>query len=146
MTSKPLPNCSLISAKAEALCVHSLNRKIQCPNNKAVCKKRHLIENLFAKTEDWRRIHTRYDRCAHTFVSAILIKVTFIFSMCSMRAKTKAFQIGRDILEPCLGLALSGTKVYTPANLFGLASGTPFNENRNDRFWLCRPCVWRVLC
>ncbi|MGD9476667.1 IS5/IS1182 family transposase, partial [Shinella sp. G-2] len=28
---------------------------------------------------DWRRIATRYDRCAHTFFSAICIAATIIF-------------------------------------------------------------------
>ena len=32
-----------------------------------------------AKLKDWRRIHTRYDRCAHTFMSAICIAATVIF-------------------------------------------------------------------
>ena len=55
------------------------NRKVQYPYDKAVYKKRHLVENLFAKIKDWRRIHTRYDRCAHTFMSAIAIAATVIF-------------------------------------------------------------------
>lgn len=55
------------------------NRKVQYHYDKAVYKKRHLIENLFAKIKDWRRIHTRYDRCAHTFMSAIAIAATVIF-------------------------------------------------------------------
>jgi len=55
------------------------NRKVQCPYDKAVYKKRHLVENLFAKIKDWRRIHTRYDRCAHAFMSAIAIAATVIF-------------------------------------------------------------------
>ena len=29
--------------------------------------------------KDWRRIHTRYDRCAHTFMAAIVIAATVIF-------------------------------------------------------------------
>ena len=37
------------------------------------------IENMFGKLKDWRRIHTRYDRCAHTFMSAICIAATVIF-------------------------------------------------------------------
>jgi hypothetical protein len=37
------------------------------------------IENMFGKIKDWRRIHTRYDRCAHTFMSAICIAATVIF-------------------------------------------------------------------
>lgn len=34
---------------------------------------------MFGKLQDWRRIHTRYDRCAHTFMSAICIAATVIF-------------------------------------------------------------------
>jgi transposase len=42
-------------------------------------KQRHKIENMFAKLKDWRRIATRYDRCAHTYMSAICIAATVIF-------------------------------------------------------------------
>ena len=42
-------------------------------------KQRHKVENMFAKLKDWRRISTRYDRCAHTFFSAICIAATVIF-------------------------------------------------------------------
>jgi transposase len=31
------------------------------------------------RLKDWRRIHTRYDRCAHTFTSAIAIAATILF-------------------------------------------------------------------
>jgi transposase len=34
---------------------------------------------MFGKLKDWRRIATRYDRCAHTFFSAICIAAIFIF-------------------------------------------------------------------
>ena len=55
------------------------NRKIQIPHDSALYKKRHVVENMFAKLKDWRRIAMRYDRCAHTFFSAICIAATFIF-------------------------------------------------------------------
>ncbi len=42
-------------------------------------RQRHKIENMFGRLKDWRRIHTRYDRCAHTFMSAICIAATVIF-------------------------------------------------------------------
>ena len=42
-------------------------------------RQRHKIENMFARLKDWRRIHTRYDRCAHTFLSAIAFAAVFIF-------------------------------------------------------------------
>ena len=40
-------------------------------HDRALYRQRHRIENMFGKLKDWRRVHTRYDRCAHTFVSAI---------------------------------------------------------------------------
>ena len=42
-------------------------------------KQRHKIESLFASLKDWRRIATRYDRCAHAFFSAICIAAVVIF-------------------------------------------------------------------
>ena len=44
-----------------------------------ICPVRQWIENMFGKIKDWRRIHTRYDRCAHTFMSAIAIAAIVIF-------------------------------------------------------------------
>src|SRR3546814_14502861 len=29
-------------------------------------RQRHKIENMFGRIKDWRRVHTRYDRCVHT--------------------------------------------------------------------------------
>lgn len=36
------------------------------------------IENTSGRLKDWRRLHTRYDGCAHTFMSAICIAATVI--------------------------------------------------------------------
>jgi transposase len=47
--------------------------------DKALYRQRHKIENLFAKLKDWRRIATRYDRCAHAFFSAICIAAGVAF-------------------------------------------------------------------
>jgi putative transposase len=55
------------------------NKKNQVEYNKALYKKRHKVENMFGKLKDWRRIHTRYDRCAHAFYSAICIAAIVIF-------------------------------------------------------------------
>lgn len=57
----------------------SRSRKVPYPYDKALYRQRHKVENLFAKLKDWRRIATRYDRCAHTFFSAICIAATMIF-------------------------------------------------------------------
>lgn len=37
------------------------------------------VPRLFGRLKDWRRVHTRYDRCAHTFVPGICIAATVIF-------------------------------------------------------------------
>ena len=57
----------------------SRSRKIPIPHDPAVYRRRHRIENLFARLKDWRRIATRYDRCAHTFMAAITIAAIMIF-------------------------------------------------------------------
>lgn len=55
------------------------NRKEPIAYDKMLYRQRHKIECMFGKLKDWRRIATRYDRCAHTFFSAICIAATVIF-------------------------------------------------------------------
>lgn len=63
-----------------AACIPSkTNRKVQIPHDTLLYRRRHKIENMFGRLKDWRRIHTRYDRRAHTFMSAICIAATVIF-------------------------------------------------------------------
>ena len=69
-----------LAARGIAACIPSkANRKILIPHDRVLYRQRHKIENMFGKLKDWRRIHTRYDRCAHTFFSAICIAATVIF-------------------------------------------------------------------
>ena len=46
------------------------NRKVQHAYDKTLHLQRHKIENVFGRLKDWRRVAMRYDRCAHTFMSA----------------------------------------------------------------------------
>jgi transposase len=55
------------------------NRIVQIEHDCTLYRQRHKIENMFGRLKDWRRIHTRYDRCAHTFMSAICIAAAVIF-------------------------------------------------------------------
>lgn len=55
------------------------NRKKQRRYSKTRYKQRHTIEMMFGRIKDWRQIAMRYDRCAHTFFSAICIAATVIF-------------------------------------------------------------------
>ncbi len=54
-------------------------RNVPANFDRSLYRKRHKIENLFGKLKDWRRVATRYDRCAHTFFSAICIAASVIF-------------------------------------------------------------------
>jgi transposase len=42
-------------------------------------RQRHKIENMFGRLKDWRRTHTRYDRCPRTFMSVICLAAAVIF-------------------------------------------------------------------
>ena len=55
------------------------NRKVQYHYDKVLYRQRHKIENMFGWLKDWRRIAMRYDRCAHTFFSAICIAAIVLF-------------------------------------------------------------------
>jgi transposase len=55
------------------------NNPLAVPFDKVLYKQRHKIENMFGRFKDWRRVSTRYDRCAHTLFSAICIAATVIF-------------------------------------------------------------------
>jgi len=64
------------------------NRKQQISYDKALHKQRHKVvseagratrrPNMFGKLKDWRRTVIRYDRCSHTFFSAICIAAVVI--------------------------------------------------------------------
>jgi transposase len=73
--------CRAALAKRRIIpCIPSkANRKTAIPHNVVLYKQRHKIENMFGRLKDWRRIHTRYDRCAHTYFSAICIAAAVIF-------------------------------------------------------------------
>jgi transposase len=55
------------------------SRKVPIAYDKTLYRQRNKVENMFAKLKDWRRIATRYDRGAHTFLSAICIAAAVAF-------------------------------------------------------------------
>ena len=69
-----------LAEKGIAACISSkANRKLPIAHDTILYRQRHEVENMFGKLKDWRRIHTRYGRLAHTFMSAICIAATVIF-------------------------------------------------------------------
>lgn len=69
-----------LAARRIVPCIPSTkSRKVALPYDKVLYRQRHRIENMFGRLKDWRRIATRYDRCPHTFFSAICIAATVTF-------------------------------------------------------------------
>ena len=70
----------VLSKRGTVACIPSrAKRKNPIPHDAVLYRQRHKIEIMFGRLKDWRRIATRYDRCAHTFFSAICIAATLTF-------------------------------------------------------------------
>lgn len=62
------------------ICIPARRRRRRpASHNKRLHKKRHRIENAFARLKDWRGIATRYTRCGDLFLSAICLAATVLF-------------------------------------------------------------------
>ena len=55
------------------------NRKNPSPHDPVMYKRRHVIENMFAKLKDLKGIAFRANRCAHTFHSFVALALIFLF-------------------------------------------------------------------
>ncbi|WP_425516635.1 IS5 family transposase [Sphingobium phenoxybenzoativorans] len=63
----------------EAVIPPRKNRKIQYDYDKAIYKQRNVIERMFCRLKDWRRIATRFDRNVKNFMSAIALAAAVIW-------------------------------------------------------------------
>ena len=55
------------------------NRKIKPPCDKTIYRQRNVIERMFCRLKDWRRIATRFDRKITNFLAAITIAAIVIW-------------------------------------------------------------------
>lgn len=55
------------------------NRKIQIGYDRSIYKQRNVIERMFCRFKDWRRVATRFDRNIKTFMATIAIAATVIW-------------------------------------------------------------------
>ena len=51
-------------------------RKPLIPYNRAAYRQRNLIERMFARLKDYRRIATRYDKLARNFLASVVLAAT----------------------------------------------------------------------
>ena len=69
-----------LTARGIVPCIpSSRSRKLAYPYDKTLYRERHKVEVMFGRLKDWRRVATRYDRCAHTFMSAVTLAAIVIF-------------------------------------------------------------------
>jgi transposase len=61
---------------AEAVIPSTLSRKRPIPYDHIAYKQRNLIERMFGRLKDFRRIATRYDKLAQNYLAAVTLAAT----------------------------------------------------------------------
>jgi transposase len=64
---------------AEAVIPPSSTRVRQIPYDRTVYRQRNLVERLWCRLKDWRRIATRYDKLARNYLSGVFLAATLIY-------------------------------------------------------------------
>ena len=62
--------------RTKAVIPSTATRTVPYPLDRAAYRRRNLIERLFGRLKNWRRIATRYDRLATNFLAAICLAAT----------------------------------------------------------------------
>ena len=63
----------LQTKKIKAVIASSASRRTPYPLDRKACKRRNVIEHMFGRLKNWRRIATRYDRLARNYLAALAI-------------------------------------------------------------------------
>lgn len=64
---------------AKAVIPSTASRRMPIPYNKTIYRQRNLIERMFARLKDFRRVATRYDKLARNFLAGALIAATVVW-------------------------------------------------------------------
>ena len=70
---------SVQSQGAEVVIPSTRSRKTLIPYDRQAYRARNLVERLWCRLKDWRRIATRYDKLARNFLAGVLIAATISF-------------------------------------------------------------------
>jgi transposase len=63
----------LDSRRTEAVIPSTASRTVAYPLNRPAYRRRNVIERLFGRLKNWRRIATRYDRLARNYLAALAL-------------------------------------------------------------------------
>ena len=59
--------------RTKAVIPSTATRTVPYPLDRAAYRRRNLIERLFGRLKNWRRIATRYDRLARNYIAALAL-------------------------------------------------------------------------
>jgi transposase len=65
------PRAFLLACGTEPVILNNPTRRRPHPFDRAACRACNAVERTIGRLKDWRRIHTRYDKLAANFASAI---------------------------------------------------------------------------
>jgi transposase len=68
----------LAERNIEAVIPSIARRKPPIPHDREAYRQRNLIERMFARPKDFRRVATRYDKLARNFLAGVLIAATLL--------------------------------------------------------------------
>ena len=63
----------LATANVEAVIPSKSNRREQIPHDRQKYRWRNLVERLFSKLKNWRRVATRYDKTAESYLGFVAL-------------------------------------------------------------------------
>jgi len=69
----------VVARGAEAVIPPTAQRRTPIPYDRQAYRARNLVERLWCRLKDWRRIATRYDKLADNYLAATLIAAAIIF-------------------------------------------------------------------
>ena len=69
----------LANDKVRCVIPSRCNRVATIPHSKRLYRLRHKVENFFRKTQDFRRVATRYDKLGCVFLAFVHLASIFIF-------------------------------------------------------------------
>lgn len=69
----------IASRGAEAVIPPSSSRVRQIPYDRTTYRIRNLVERLWCRLKDWRRVATRYDKLARNYLSGVYLAATVIY-------------------------------------------------------------------
>jgi transposase len=69
----------LMNRKIKPVIPSTATRKVKIPHDERRYKNRNVVERMFGRLKDWRRVATRYDKLARNFFAALCLASLICF-------------------------------------------------------------------